>query len=121
MLLDEFGRPLHKAPGVAPGLDKLLLPERNVFEGVANMTLYDDAIEVKATCAHCMGPMEGVLRFDPNYLRARDREDRIADMKVQVCETLQREHYCIPRLEGPKRPAADWLRQFEDRVEIRTR
>lgn len=110
MLLDRNGQPITRTP--VTSLNHLLLPERNIFEGIVNATLYDDAIEAAGECAHCGGKIEGTLRFDKDYLKAKDVEERVRDIKMQLWDKIQEQHYCIPRLDGPKLPVKDFLRRF---------
>lgn len=113
-LFDEHGNSLSKGPGVKAGVDKRMDVEANVFEGVVQIKIYQDAIEAKGKCAHCNGMAEGVLKFPTGYLStSADREERQLDAKRQVYEKLKKLHYCIPRIDGPKLPVADFLRRFE--------
>ena len=114
-LVDEFGRSLSKGPAVKAQLDKRLTVADNQFEGVVRVNIYMDAIEGSGTCAHCAGPIEGVLRFPRGYRLSGvpDAAERQADAKRQLYEKLKREHFCIARVDGPKLPVKDFLKRFE--------
>ncbi len=111
MILDEFGRRMIRTS--ATPLDKLLSADQNIFEGLVNIQVFDDAVAAKATCAHCLGIMEGVLHFPGGYLAGPDRDDREVDVRRQVIARIKRDHHCIPRIDGPKLPVKDFNRRFE--------
>lgn len=120
MLLNQYGDVVKNGPGHEK-LDRFLDAERKVFQGVVKMALYDDAITAKATCAFCFGAMEGVLRFDPEYLtQCRDREDRLRDMRNQVVDRIQRDHFCGARINDGKDLIDDVMKRFENTAEVRS-
>lgn len=113
LLVDEFGRSLAKGPGVKLGLDRMLTAQDKRFQGVVNMLLYHDAIEAKGICAFCVGRIEGVLKFPNNYWRGqRDEQDRIADIKQQIIDRIQRDHQCGSRLHADKIDRDEFLARF---------
>jgi hypothetical protein len=115
-LLDEHGNSLKSGGKLASGAEKKHTNVgENVFEGVVQIKIYMDAIEGKGKCLHCSGIIEGALRFPKGYslTRAADREERQQDAKRQLYDKLKRDHYCIPRIDGPKLPVLDFLKRFE--------
>ncbi len=106
-LVDEHGKPIYKQ-----ALEKFLAPAENVYEGIMNITLYQDAIAGKGTCAHCLGPIEGVLRFPKGYKLFGDA-DRERDAIRQLSDKVKADHYCIARLDAKKLPVQDFLKRFE--------
>lgn len=104
-LVDQFGNPIGKATRAQ------LSEAANVYEGVLNIELFDDAVEAKGTCAHCFGAIEGVLRFPPGY-KLRGDPDRERDAAQQVAAKVKREHFCISRVQADKLPVSEFLKRF---------
>lgn len=112
-LLDQHGREIKNGPGHS-SIEKHLDASANVFEGIVQIKIYGDAIEGKGKCAHCDGPIEGVLKFPNGYLSgSADREERQLDAKRQMYDKFKRDHYCISRIDGPKDFIGDVLKRFE--------
>jgi hypothetical protein len=109
MILDQDGRPIFSTD--RGEIDRRLSPAANQFEGICDIKLYNDAVEIKGKCAYCGGKIEGVLHFPAGY-PIHDPDAR-QDVKQQAMDQVKRQHYCIPRLDGPKLPAKDFLRRFE--------
>ena len=108
VLVDWKGKPITRVD--RSPLGKQFTQSQNIFEGVVNVKVYDDAISAKGRCAFCHGPVEGVLRFPKDY-KLTDN-DMIEDARDQILSRIQKIHYCIPRLDGPKIVAKDWLEKF---------
>ncbi len=106
-LVDEFGRPIGRQQ-----LEKIFDTAANVYEGILNIQIFDDAIEAKGTCAHCFGPIEGVLRFPEGY-RVKGFPERERDAAKQLAKRVQRDHFCISRVQAGKLPMKDWLKRFD--------
>lgn len=113
-LLDEFGNDLSKGPGVKQGLDRRIDVNADVFEGIVQVKIFQDAIEGKGKCAHCNGLVEGALKFPDGYLStSADREERQQDAKKQLYAKFKRDHQCGSRLHKNKIDVDVFLKRFE--------